>query len=38
MGFAKPDVRHALDVVCASHQGEVLRVETLLREALAALT
>lgn len=38
MGFTKPDVRRALDVVCAKHQGEVLRVEALLREAIVALT
>lgn len=38
MGFAKLDVRKALEVVCAKHPGEVLRVEAILREAIAALT
>lgn len=38
MGFAKVDVHRALDRVCSTHVGEVLRVESLLREAIAALT
>ncbi|MBS2014030.1 MAG: HNH endonuclease [Deltaproteobacteria bacterium] len=38
MGFAKHDVKRALDIVCARRAGEVARVETLVRDAIQALT
>ncbi|MBS2015453.1 MAG: hypothetical protein JST00_21370 [Deltaproteobacteria bacterium] len=38
MGFAKPEVKRALDVVCARRAGQLASVETLLREAIQVLT
>ncbi|MBS2019616.1 MAG: hypothetical protein JST00_42535 [Deltaproteobacteria bacterium] len=38
MGFAKPEVKRALDIVCARRAGQRAPVETLLREAIQTLT
>ncbi|MBS2018010.1 MAG: HNH endonuclease [Deltaproteobacteria bacterium] len=38
LGFAKPDVKRALDIVAARRAGEIARVETLVRDAIQALT
>lgn len=38
LGFAKADVKRAVDAICAKRAGEAMPVQALLREAIAVLT